>query len=262
MVRFTIFVDGSNLNGSLKNLGLFVDDYDKFFKFILDQALSLWRASIISGSVDVRLVRVLWYEVGSIDEWDLNNPKVKTQIRDWFNKNGDLKSVYLAKVGAGLKGKGFEVIADEAWELCFSEITTWYNQKKDYVNGLRDFHFGVRSHTDFIDIIECGHLKVDILDRRIDEKGLDTFLAVDMVALADTYDVALVVSGDADSIPSVQRIKQKGKHVGVIEFIRGYPPEKKGRESSSKLKAEADFVIPIYEVDLQQKGVASTKKRT
>lgn len=47
------------------------------------------------------------------------------------------------------------------------------------------------------------------------EKGVDVQLAVDMVALAvaDTYDVAVLISGDGDFAPAVELVKRLGKHV-------------------------------------------------
>ena len=97
--------------------------------------------------------------------------------------------------------------------------------------------------------------KVDFLHRTVTEKGLDASLAVDMVALADNYDVALVLSGDADSIPSINYIKTRDKHVGVVEFVSGYPPEKKGKSFSSRLGLAADFVVRIYEMSLVAKNI-------
>jgi uncharacterized LabA/DUF88 family protein len=122
---------------------------------------------------------------------------------------------------------------------------------------MRRFNFSVRSNTDFIDIIECGHWKVHFLSRYVEEKGLDTTLAVDMVTLSDHYDVALLLSGDADTIPSVNHLKRSGRHIGVIDLIKGYPPEKRGRQFSSKLQSAVDFVVPIYEMTLMQKRIAA-----
>lgn len=261
MVRFAIFVDGSNLFGSIKRLGLDIQDYEKFYLFILAQAINYWNESVVNGPEKGRLIRVLWYEVGSIDEWDLNDPISIDTLRTWFSADQSLKNAYIAMATKSLGSKGGysdpTSILQDAWELCFKEAKEWYQQKADNIAKAHGFHFGVTSSADFLDIIACGHLKVDILHRTALEKGLDTSLAVDMVALADIYDVALVVSGDADSIPSVEYVKRKGKQVGVIEFIKGHPPEKKARESSSKLKAKADFVLRIYETDLQRAGIAN-----
>lgn len=255
MTKFAIFVDGSNLHGSLKTLRCRIDEYDKFYKFILKKAVEMWSSSIVSGQENIRLIRTLWYVVGSIDNWDLNNEKVKEKIFEWYQRDRETQNKYLAL--AKIQNGSNDSIETRAWNLCFEEIKNWYFAKKSNIDEQKNFHFGVSSSTDFIDIIQCGHLKVDILRKNLEEKGLDTFLAVDMVSLMETYDVALVISGDADSIPSIERIKQRGKHVGVIEFIKGYPPEKKGRETSSKLKASADFVVPIYEMDLLKENIAS-----
>ncbi len=258
MIRFNIFVDGSNLFGSLKRLKLHVIEYEKFFSYILKQATNLWKASIIEGTSGVRLNRVLWYEVGSIDDWDLEDRKTQETLLEWFKLDKQLQRSYLEQAGRKLSKAGTEEVAREAWNICLNEIKTWYSFKKENVRKGVDFQFGVKSSTDFIDIIPSGHLKVDILNKNVTEKGLDTSLAVDMLSLADSYDVALLISGDADSIPSIQKVKHMGKHVGVVEFINGYPPEKKGRQSSTKLKAIADFVVPIYETDLQREGLTKS----
>ena len=51
-------------------------------------------------------------------------------------------------------------------------------------------------------------------------------------------------------------MKRRGKHVGAVEFVRGYPPEQKGKGFSSKIKLAADFVARIYEMELVSKKVA------
>jgi uncharacterized LabA/DUF88 family protein len=251
MIRFAIFVDGSNLFGSLKRLNLQVADYSEFFIHILKNSLEEWKSSVFSGSTSgARLSRVLWYEVGSIDDWDLASPKAQAQLKEWFDVDSELKKIYMPIAAGKLPGASQDKIALEAWSICFNETKAWYVAKRVQLDGMKRFHFGVSASSDFIDIIESGHWKIDLLSRSMTEKGIDTSLAVDMVTLADTYDVALVVSGDADSIPSIQHVKRAGKHVGVVELIKGYPPEKKGRQFSSKLKIAADFVVRVYEMDL------------
>ena len=261
MMRFIIFVDGSNLWGSLKKLNLHITRYEDLFSHILKSAIDSWSASIVGGEKSARLIRILWYMVSSIDEWDLNDQKVAETLRGWFNQETDLKKKYLALAGTRLYGADQEKIHQEAWSICFNEIKQWYSSKKLSIKKSHDFQFGVQSTTDFIDIVTSGHLRVDILNKNVTEKGIDTSLAVDMLSLADTYDVALLISGDADSIPSVQRVKHEGKHIGMVEFIKGHPPEQRGRSSSSKLKATADFVVPIYEVDLLKNGIATIPGR-
>lgn len=252
MQRVMIFVDGSNLFGSLKSLNLHVNSYEEFYDFILMHAMNAWSKSLLKGNGDARLVRIMWYEIGSLDEWDLSNKETQTTLRRWFENDSDLKNKYIARAVAA-KADPKQVV-DEAWNIYLDEAKIWYEQKKAQVESTKKFHFGVTSGTDFIEIVECGHLKIDILNRLTNEKGLDTTLAVDMVTLVDTYDIALVLTGDADSIPSIEHVKGKGKSVGIVEFIHGFPPEKKGRQASSKLRASADFIAPIYETDLKKSG--------
>ncbi|MGC8774968.1 MAG: NYN domain-containing protein, partial [Chlorobaculum sp.] len=111
-----------------------------------------------------------------------------------------------------------------------------------------------------IEIIESGHWKVDLLRKRVTEKGIDTSLAVDLVTLVNSYDVAVVISGDADMIPSINYAKQQGKHIAVVDIINGYPPEKKGRQSSSRLKSHSDFTVPIYEMNLVTGGIGQKRQ--
>jgi uncharacterized LabA/DUF88 family protein len=114
----------------------------------------------------------------------------------------------------------------------------------------------VQAATDFVEIRQEGHWKIDLLHHSVTEKGLDTSLAVDMIALLETYDCALLISGDADGIPGINYIKNKAKHVGVIEFRRGAEADFAGKGASSRLKIAADFVVQVYEADLIRRNLA------
>ena len=69
---------------------------------------------------------------------------------------------------------------------------------------------------------------MDLIHRQVVEKGLDTRLAVDLLTLLDTYEVALLMPGDID-VPSVDHVQAKGRHVGVVEFVGGHSREEKER---------------------------------
>lgn len=55
------------------------------------------------------------------------------------------------------------------------------------------------------------------------EKGVDTRIVTDMISLAwqDAYDIAVLASLDADLIPAVKFVQQKGKRV----IQAGFPPK-------------------------------------
>lgn len=264
MTRFAIFVDGSNLFGSMKKLNLQVVNYEDFYKFIFEQGSCVWKKGTISSDNNspftFSLLRTFWYVVGSIDYINTSDAKLQAFFRDLFDKDKEIKRTYMALAGQANPGKPQNEVALEAWKLCFNECKSYYESKKEQVDGMRRFYHGVRADTDFIDIIECGHWKVDFLYKYVMEKGVDTQLAVDIVTQADFYDVALIISGDADSIPSVNHIKKLGKQVGVVEFIKGYPPENRGRQFSNRLGAASDFVVQIYESDLQRKSLSRELK--
>jgi len=62
------------------------------------------------------------------------------------------------------------------------------------------------------------------LERRLNnhkvEKGVDVKLAVDLIvnAYKDNYDVAVLISNDADFIPSIEEVKKLGKQVYNVSF--------------------------------------------
>lgn len=258
MAKVAMFVDGSNLYGMLNGMNLRVAQYGDFYQFLFQRCSEDWARVTCCPADSARLQRVYWYVVGSIDEWDLSNPKSQQTLRDIFERDRDFHRPYLEEAGRDLNVRGGapaprDDVMLEAWARAFKEMAEWFDARKNHLSGLRGFYHGVRSTTDLIDLVEAGHWKVDFFRKVTVEKGLDASLAVDMVAFAHQYDVAVVVSGDADMLPSIRYCKSLGKHVGVVEFLRGHPPEDRGRGFSSKLRVEADFVTQVYEMELALK---------
>lgn len=257
MIRFVLFVDGSNLFGALKAMNLEVDDYEGLYAYVYQEAVSLWHEVTIASPVQsAQLRRVYWYVVGTMDDWDLTLPQAQMHLRERFRQDREMRTAWLATAGTRSPGLAPDKLEDAAWVLCFADFRDWYYKKRDVLDKMRRFHQAVRISTDLIDIIECGHWKVNFVQKWVEEKGLDTSLAVDMVALETNYDVGVVLSGDADSIPSIRYLKSRNKHVAAVEFISGSPPESKGRTFSSRLKESADFVLRIYETELLRRGIA------
>jgi uncharacterized LabA/DUF88 family protein len=54
------------------------------------------------------------------------------------------------------------------------------------------------------------------------EKGVDVALATDLIGMAweDAYDVAIIVSGDADFAGAVNKVMGKGRNVELASFAR------------------------------------------
>lgn len=258
MLKFVTFVDGSNLDGVLKHLNLRVDDYGSFYRHIFTQSVHAWGRTFADGSPwpSAQHARIYWYVVGKLDEWDLADPKAEGRLRSRFEMNARLRDRYTEDVLRRTPDLSEARRFEEAWSLCFAESREWYEGKKRALERKKRFYHGVQAATDFVEIRQEGHWKVDLLHQTITEKGLDTSLAVDMVALADTYDVALLVSGDADGIPGIPYVKARSKHVGVIEFRRGSATDFGLKGASSRLKIASDFVVQLYEADLLKRNLA------
>lgn len=259
MVRFAIFVDGSNLAGSLQNMGVRIDDYQAFFNYVFSQTVMEWKRSFLGASQlpICQLRRVYWYEIGSMDEWELNDYKARKHLEDRFNADRDVKRMYMALAGQSEKKNTKESQYECALRIWFEEIEQWYAEKKRLLSGIQRFHHGVRNSTDFIDIIECGHWKVDLLRKGLTEKMLDTALAVDMITKLDNYDVAVLLSGDQDCIPGIEHLKAQNKTVATVQFMSGYSQANRNRQFAGKLNLVCDFVANLSEMDILGSNIGS-----
>jgi Uncharacterized conserved protein len=251
MQRFAFFVDGSNLYGSLRTMNLEIGNYGNLYGHIYHEAVKVWQEVTLQMPTEPALLqRVYWYAVGSVDEWDLASPQSRAALRGAFVRDAEIRALWMTRVSASNPNLPEAELEEAAWQACAADFRDWYVQKVRAIEGMRRFYAGVRASSDLIDIREAGHWKVNFLHRWVEEKGLDTALAVDMVALQDNYDVAVVVSGDADAIPSIRHLKERGKHIGAVEFVSGSAADARGRAFSSRLKVHADFVLRIHENDI------------
>jgi len=259
--RLAVFVDGSNLFGCLQGFGLKVNNYEDFYEYVVERAVDSWKRCIVGVPPTVRLQRIYWYVVGSIDEWDLAVPRSQSTMRELFDRSDEVRKLFCEEAGRDLAARnqdtGGAAVADEAFRRFLRDREAWLADKTRLLDGMNRFHHAVSSSTDFIEVRAVGHWKVDFISRTLSEKGLDASLSVDMVTTADHYDIGLIVSGDADMLPSIRHAKRLGRQIGAVEFVRGHPPEKVGRGFSSKLRVEADFVLRIYATDLEREEFAS-----
>ncbi len=118
--------------------------------------------------------------------------------------------------------------------------TYYYNVLQDPANRPD----GSRDQQDFLEVLR----KTPYLEMRLGgtktsqgqtvEKGVDVMLATDMLDMAwrDYYDVAVIVSGDADFAYAVQTVKNLGKFIEVAYFGCGI---------SRDMLAVADVTTPL-----------------
>ena len=94
--------------------------------------------------------------------------------------------------------------------LYMSVIHPIRSQIKGWINSLRRRH-GIEVKYSFLKILPSG--------RKI-EKGVDVLLVVDMLSYAyeNKYDKAILVSGDADFIPAIEKLIDLGKKIEIWGF--------------------------------------------
>ncbi len=258
MHRFSLFVDYSNLFGILKSLDVRVTDYESFFWHIFEQAAITWQHKLLGEQLPtLQLHRVYWYAVGSMDTWDFNSERTRGHLFRMFDRDAECRRLYIADARQRYPKENLPELTAEGFVTYRRERQKWYEDKRAALESMRKFFRTIRQSTQFIDIKDSGVWKVNIHAKSVEEKGVDTSLAVDMVALSDTYDVAIVISGDADMIPSIEYAKTRGKTVGVTELLKGARPDsRRGHGFATRLRQAADFTVPVFESELTRTSFA------
>jgi uncharacterized LabA/DUF88 family protein len=103
--------------------------------------------------------------------------------------------------------------------------TYYYNVLQDYIQNPD----GYREQQDFLDTLhKTPHLEVRLGGTKLSqgvsvEKGIDVMLATDLLSFAwnNFYDIAVLVTGDADFAYAVQAVKNMGKHIEIAYFESG-----------------------------------------
>jgi len=256
--RFMTFVNGSNLFTAFKHLDLFIDDYEELYQYIFEQAVEWWRTTLLAPSPPpAQHVRVYWHVVDNMDEWDLSNPKTRQHLYERFQDDRDVRARWMAEAGRTPGNTDSERQEQTAFNLCLDEAKNWYEKRQNVLNGMNRFHHAVEAATDFVELCRCGRWKIDLLHKSITERGLDVCFAVDMVAYIDQFDLAILIGGDPDGVASIDFLKSRGKQVAVVDMLKGYPTEFVGRGFATPLKLSADFVVPIFEMELVKRQIAS-----
>ena len=261
MSTFLTFVNGSHLFGTFKHLDVFVDDYEALFRYTFAQAVQRWRATYAeSNAPTAQQLRVYWYVVDSMDEWDLSSMRSRQHLYERFQDDREIRGRWMTEASRMLAGTGADPgrIEQQAFGMCFDDFKNWYEKKQSILGGMNRFYYAVETASDFIHMRRCGRWKVDLLHKVITEKGLDVGFAVDLVAMQSYYDAAIVIAPELEGIPSLSYLKQNGKQVMAVEFLRGAPSmDGRNRPMVSKLKPSVDCVVPIFESELVRNGVAT-----
>lgn len=255
--RVCVFVDGENFRYSLT--ALFADnryefsksdylpnaDWKQFFGHLLDD--QPWE-----------LIRVYWYVTRDIDIWPSNVPFAWDDKRQFIKKH---------KIDDKLRSQGVKDVDLERPGLKAAE-STLDRRKKAILSrhdGWSKVQVAIERNNDQLEFRRFGSISFNLVNNRFGrEKGVDTQLATDLVTLADIYDVALIVSGDADYIPPVTAVKNLGKLVYSVSFLNQDGEKLPGgakrleRRVDGRIELEFDNVRELLDIGDAKKEGAKT----
>ncbi len=211
-----IFVDGENLRHSL--IDLFELDFNPS-DYLPKNAdwEDFFNGLVLKGDAELRL-RTYWYVVDEIDFWPYGLSRL-LRSNDFSTLEVILRkhrnnAVQLDAIGdVALKR---EKIKSLALALIAKE-----KAMKARFEGWQVFQDGITHRFDSIEFRRAGSIQYDLFRQRFNkEKGVDVKLATDLLKLKDIYDVGIVVSGDGDYVPAVQTVKDWGKHMVNVSFLK------------------------------------------
>ena len=252
-LKTAIFVDGANFRSNLRNFS-FTSVYpaDRH-SYRLEERHFDWK-NFYSGVLakfdeatgwEHQLIRVHWYSAASISPWPSSEQQRLDLAHRVVNRHSEI---------SGLTPK---IVIDLAYE--------WYRRERNYFERLREQVFeNIQRRTDFLEFRYVGQYQVHplrahrieqredgqitYLGVQVGEKGVDTGIAVDMIAKMSNYDVAILVSGDADFLPVVGYLKDNLKYVYQFSVAKGVPPSI--RYLSPYLRSKVDCFASYDEVEL------------
>ena len=252
-LRTAIFVDGANFRANLRDFSFMSADPMDERTYQLEERHFDWK-SFYRGMLakfdqatgwEHRLIRVHWYSAASISPWPSSERQRLDLAQRVVNRHPEID---------GLTPKAVIDLAHR-----------WYRRERNYFERLREQVFeDIQRRTDFLEFRYVGQYQVHPLREyrieqredggitylgvQVGEKGVDTGIAVDMIAKMSNYDAAILVSGDADFLPVVGYLKDNLKYVYQFSVARGVPPSI--RYLSPYLRGKVDCFASYDEVEL------------
>jgi uncharacterized LabA/DUF88 family protein len=180
-------------------------DWQGFFDYLVKEA-----------NAELRL-RTYWYTVEEINfsPYDLqrlvnqDHATLEKVIRRNKQSNADLNAI---TNGVQRQTRMLQIAKD---------LIAHHRQMRGRFEGWLTVQNGIASKIESVEFRRAGSIRYDLFSRALgSEKGVDVKLATDMLRLKDIYDVAIILSGDGDYVPAVQAVKDCGKHVINVSFLK------------------------------------------
>lgn len=210
--RVCVFVDGENFRHSIVELFEQFNQYD----YLPKQAdwNHLFNHFVALAAAEGERVRTYWYVVQFLDLFPYRFPNIE--------KDPDtLKRVlnmgkWVKKKLENLEG---EALLEEMKRI--RGMLIWReNKMRRRFEGWRNLHDHISSRWSRIEFRRAGAITFNAFTNKLQkEKAVDVKLATDLITLRDIYDVGVIVSGDQDYVPAVQRVKDFGKTIINVAFV-------------------------------------------
>jgi uncharacterized LabA/DUF88 family protein len=212
-----LFIDGENLRHSICDL--FTADQFQPADYLPKSAAwqSFFDHLVQQANADVRL-RTYWYAVSEIDFWPydikrLLKPSEAAHLLTTLQRNEAYRNELTAILDVAERNRRAHTIGEELHnrqQQMLSRFTGWHT-----------FQNGIASRVESVEFRRAGSIRYDLFTKKLgSEKGVDVKLATDLLTLKNIYDVAIILSGDGDYVPAVQAVKDSGKHVINVSFLK------------------------------------------
>jgi uncharacterized LabA/DUF88 family protein len=223
-LRTVVFVDGQNFRKNLQAFSFQAPGFTKPYR--LDEKHFKWReffADMVAWfaqetGTEHRLLRAYWYNAEGMTPFQpsphvLNGAHAecrKSVPAITPNRVSDLAKEWHAKQHAWFYGSRRQMFEEIQRKTDFLEFK--------FVGQFRVEPFTVRK------CVQKPDNTYDYQGTQVGEKGVDIGIAVDMIAKMANYDVAIIVSGDADFVPAVCYLKDHLRGVYQFSVAKGVPP--------------------------------------
>lgn len=260
MKRACIFVDGENFRHSLKSL--FQNGCFSFRKGdYLPSADWYHFFTSIANRFDCELLRTYWYVVEHVDCLPYRIP------HEWREKERVLARWY----GDRIQACASDPERREVLKAIERDLETARTAIEKRARGWREVQASIESHNDRLEFRRSGSIPYTLATKQFGiEKGVDTQLATDMIVHSGMYDVAIILSGDADYLPPVAAVKARGRLVCSVSFLDQNGRQLPGgaRRLSNAVDSRADLPFEAVrtglsisrvdqeELDLEESAVA------
>ena len=196
-------------------------DWAGFFRHLVEE-------SKIEG-IPSRLVRAYWHLVDAIDPQPMLPQKVWSaetgaqyvpeKLDEWCSRNAEDIKEFVEFMANLERPRIFSSDKRKRAEEIVGELQKRKIRKEKEFAGQLTLQRAIAHRHRQIEFRRSGGIHYKLFTKKFGpEKTTDVNLAISMVTLKDTYDIAVIVSGDQDFVPAAGAVKNLGKTVVNVAF--------------------------------------------